>query len=246
MVFPDLAFLLPRPDPLPTRAPDEQLTVGVGVMNYWGWKDRTASSGAIHGTYLDSLSRFCIWLLEKGHRVRLLAGDDTDQRAIRAMRDLLEKRLTDRSLMRNVLAEPVRDLAGVMAQMTGTDVVVATRFHNIVCALKVGKPTLSLSYAAKNAALLEEAGLDGYTQSIEGFDIEQLKSQVEELVARRAELARSIAAFGALTRKRLQHQEELLRVRLHELRPQPVGLRRPEVSPRWGPLPPWPARRRSP
>ena len=39
LVFPDLAFHIPRPDTLPERASDEPLTVGVGVMEYWGWRE---------------------------------------------------------------------------------------------------------------------------------------------------------------------------------------------------------------
>jgi polysaccharide pyruvyl transferase WcaK-like protein len=103
--------------------------------------------------------------------------------------------------------------------MAEADVVVATRYHNIVCALKMGKPTLSLSYAEKNAALLEDAGLGDYTQEVEGFDVERLKEQFKQLVSERALLATKIAAFNALAKRRLQHQEELLRARLLGLRP---------------------------
>jgi polysaccharide pyruvyl transferase WcaK-like protein len=212
LVFPDIAFDLPRPETAPERPAGEPLTVGVGAMAYWGWRSSSESS-AIHGTYQDSLSRFCAWLLESGHHVRLLAGDDADERAIRSLKSLIEVRLSDPSLVRNVLTTPAHTLTDVMGQIGGTDVVVATRYHNIVCALKMGKPTMSLSYAEKNAALLEDAGLDSYVDHVEGFDVERLKDRFKQLVAERATLAQSIAAFGALTKKRLQHQEELLRAR---------------------------------
>ena len=39
-----------------------------------------------------------------------------------------------------------------MAQMAAVDTVVATRYHNVICALKLCKPTLSVGYAAKNDA----------------------------------------------------------------------------------------------
>ena len=214
LVVPDLAFQLPRPDSVPMRAPEEPFTVGIGVMAYWGWNDSVESS-SIHGSYQDRLSRFCAWLLEKGHRIRLLSGDDMDHAAIRSLTALVEVRLSDPSLIGSVLAEPAHTLADVMAQIAGTDVVVATRYHSIVCALKMGKPTISLSYAEKNAALLEDAALGSYVDHVEDFDIERLKARFEELVAERATLVPSIAAFGALTKKRLQNQEELLRAGLH-------------------------------
>jgi polysaccharide pyruvyl transferase WcaK-like protein len=217
MVFPDLAFDLPRPEILPERPADEPLTVGVGVMSYWGWSESPESS-AIHGAYQERLSRLCVWLLEeRGCRIRLLSSDDTDQRAIRALRSLLEVRLADPTLIRNVVVEPAGELADLMTQIAATDIVVATRHHNVVCALKMGKPTLSLTYAAKNVTLLEDAGLGGYWQDVESLDIERLKSQLEQLFADRSALAQSIAAFGALTKKRLQRQEELLSIRLRGL-----------------------------
>ena len=162
-VFPDLAFDLARPIPT-TPCAGEPLTVGLGVMDYGGW-NKNEHSSTIHGTYRDSLARFCIWLLETGHRIRLLPGDDADNHAISSLRSLLELRLSDPALLRNVVAEPAHNLNDVMRQMAETDVVVATRFHNVVCALKTGKPTLSLSYAQKNAALLDDAGLGSYMQA---------------------------------------------------------------------------------
>jgi polysaccharide pyruvyl transferase WcaK-like protein len=190
-------------------------------MEYWGWRE-SSESGAIHGTYQDSLCRFCTWLLEKGYRVLLLSGDDMDDRAIRSLKSLIEVRLSNPSLVCNVLAERAHGLADVMTQMAGADVIIATRYHNVVCALKMGKPTLSLSYAEKNAALLEDAGLGGYVDYVEAFDVERLKNRFEQLVAERSALAKGIAVFSALTRKRLQHQEERLRARFHGAPPQIV------------------------
>ena len=46
-----------------------------------------------------------------------------------------------------------------MHQMAETRIVVATRFHNVVCALKMKKPTISIGYASKNDVLLAEMGL---------------------------------------------------------------------------------------
>ncbi len=33
--------------------------------------------------------------------------------------------------------------------MIDTDIIVASRFHNVVCALKLSKPTISIGYEAK-------------------------------------------------------------------------------------------------
>ncbi len=69
-----------------------------------------------------------------------------------------------------------------MEQMALTDVVVATRFHNIVCALKMHRPTISLSYAKKNDVLMAELGLGQFCQHIETFDVDRLTEQFSLLV----------------------------------------------------------------
>jgi polysaccharide pyruvyl transferase WcaK-like protein len=219
LVFPDLAFDL-VPATAPGRTTQRPVTVAVGVMDYWGWS--TPERGeAVHGSYQERLSQFCVWLLEEGYRIRLLPGDDADLEAIRALGARIKPRLSDPALMHNVLADRVRNLSGVMSKMAEADVVIATRYHNVVCALKMGKPTLSLSYAEKNAALLNDAGLGAYVQGVENFDVENLKTQFRHLVRERNTLAPTIAAFLALTERRLSHQEQLLRARLLKCRMRP-------------------------
>ena len=72
---------------------------------------------------------------------------------------------------------PARTLHDVMQQMADTDIVVATRYHNVVCALRVGKPTISIGYAEKNDALLAEVGLADFCQDIERLDVDLLEAQ---------------------------------------------------------------------
>ena len=40
------------------------------------------------------------------------------------------------------------------------EVVIASRFHNLICALRLARPTVSVGYAAKNRHLMEALGLD--------------------------------------------------------------------------------------
>jgi polysaccharide pyruvyl transferase WcaK-like protein len=230
LVFPDLAFDL-VPVTATGRRTQRPVTVAVGVMDYWGWS--TPERGeAVHGSYQEKLSKFCVWLLEEGYHIRLLPGDDADLEAIRALEARIKLRLGDPALMHNVHADRVRNLSGVMSRMAEADIVVATRYHNVVCALKMGKPTLSLSYAEKNAALLNDAGLGSYVQGVENFDVENLKTEFRRLVRERTTLAPTIAAFLAVTEARLSHQEQLLYARLLECRkrPSPSNGRSPSAA----------------
>ena len=47
---------------------------------------------------------------------------------------------------------------GRMQQMADLDLVVARRYHNAVCALRMSTPTISIGYAADPDALLAEVG----------------------------------------------------------------------------------------
>ena len=73
--------------------------------------------------------------------------------------------------------QPAASLRDVMEQIAETDLVVATRFHNVVCALKLARPTVSLGYARKNDVLLAEMGLGAFCQHVEAIDLDLLKTQ---------------------------------------------------------------------
>jgi polysaccharide pyruvyl transferase WcaK-like protein len=132
-VYPDIAFALPVPTGSPSR-PRQVSTVGIGVMSYFGWTKDNPNGSLIYNDYLDKLQVFVLWLLDRGFGVRLLTGDVSDWRAVEALCDRIEAH-AGVAVRRRIEAEPGRTLHDVMAQIATTDVVVATRFHNVVCAL---------------------------------------------------------------------------------------------------------------
>ena len=79
-IFPDIAFLLPEPVNLPASK-SNRLRVGVGVMSYRGWVHGSKSATQIYESYRDKIVGFVRWLLGNGYEVRLLVGEDTDERA---------------------------------------------------------------------------------------------------------------------------------------------------------------------
>jgi polysaccharide pyruvyl transferase WcaK-like protein len=71
---------------------------------------------------------------------------------------------------------------------------VASRYHNVIAALRVGVPVVSLGYAGKNAALLERFGLAELDQPIEEFDPDVLLRHIAEARASsRSQLRRVLA-----------------------------------------------------
>ena len=208
-IFPDLAFNLPIPRPSKTEAQDAQSIVGVGIMHYYGWDRDSPCRSSIHETYLVKLTEFVCWLVEKGYRVRLLMGALSDQQSIEEVWRRAIIRGGQQAASR-LSAEPAYSLQELMDQIGDTELIVATRFHNIVAALKMGKPAISLGYADKNEVLLKEVGLDAFCQHIECLDIKRLIADFEKLFDQRDEFRERI--FGAMKEfgSQLDRQERYL------------------------------------
>ena len=80
----------------------------------------------------------------------------------------------------------------VWTRSTAADLVVATRFHNIVSALKLGKPSISIGYAEKNDVLMAAMGLGDFCQHIERLSLDRLMRQLSTLAAGRETYAAGI------------------------------------------------------
>jgi polysaccharide pyruvyl transferase WcaK-like protein len=175
-VFPDLAFALPAPEGGPMKPGH----VVIGVMAYDGSYDDPRRGPAVRRTYVERMAQLVTRLLDEGRTVTLVVGDMHDrdpardiERSVRAARpDLAPGRLC---------ASEARTLNDIMRTMAPAEVVVASRFHNVICALKLGKPTISLGYAEKNARLLEAFGLGEFAQPVDAFDVGLLADQIAEV-----------------------------------------------------------------
>ncbi len=83
---------------------------------------------------------------------------------------------------------------------------VATRYHNLVCALKAGTPTLALSYAAKSDALMDRMGLAAYCHPAREVDADRLLEQFRALEQRAAELRRTLTERNLVAARQLKDQ----------------------------------------
>jgi polysaccharide pyruvyl transferase WcaK-like protein len=217
-VHPDLAFSLPAP---PAGAPsDPPGPVCVGVMAFHGSDDDRARAEEIHRRYLDGTTRFVRTLVEEGRPVRLITGDDVDATVVSAILDAVDSPLV-------TVAEPA-SLADVMKETAAADSVVATRYHNLICALKAGTPTLALSYAAKSDALMAQMGLDAYCHPAREVDADRLLRQFRELEKNAAELRRTLALRNQDAVRALDHQFTALTAALF---PAPAHAHTPRETP---------------
>ena len=174
-VHPDLVFSLPSP---PAAGNPE--TVGVGLMAYYGSNDDRGRADEIYASYIGNVESFIRWLLDGGRRVRLFYGDTVDEPAVQQVLTDLREYQSDPGSPR-LAAERVTSYAELSRAMAPVGTVVATRYHNVICALQLGKPTISLGYAKKNVVLMEDMGLPEFCQYADSIDVGKLVEQFTKL-----------------------------------------------------------------
>ena len=209
-VYPDLMFSLPLATEFQRKQTYTQpQVVGLGVMAYYGW-NRPADEGmAIYQAYLNKLGQFAIWLVEHHYIIRLLIGQSHDQQAIEDLKTYIERHYGTPA-PGQLISEPMRTIEELFQQLDATDLVVATRFHNVLCALMLNKPVVSLGYAQKNDVLMAEMGLDRFCQPIETFTVEQLIQQFTEVAANAGRLSEQIQQKNGEYREALDRQYNLI------------------------------------
>jgi polysaccharide pyruvyl transferase WcaK-like protein len=204
-VYPDLAFALPTPP----DNPGAQGTVGVGVMDFVGGNHDRRQADEIRDSYAEKMKRFILWLADNGRPIRLFTSDVHDEpimheiiRGVRARRPELDSS--------QIIAEPVSSLEELMRRMAIVDTVVASRYHNVLCALKLAKPTVSVGYAAKFGALMADMGLGEFCQSARSLDVDRLIEQFTVLESRSEELRQRIKERNAVNVRLLDQQFDTL------------------------------------
>lgn len=178
-VFPDLAFALPGPEERPSSG-----AVGVGLMEFHGNNDDRARADRINAEYLATVKRFVRLMVDEGRPVRLFIGDVADL-------DVPGEVIADARAHRpdaDVTAEPLTSLGDLMHQMAAVDTVVATRYHNVLCALKSAKPTVSFGYARKSDVLMASMGVGEYCLSAREPDFDRLVALFRTLEENREEV----------------------------------------------------------
>ena len=180
-VYPDLAFSLPElviPQQNGHESNDRP-SVGLGVMEASGAYDVLRQSNN-YSVYLDKLVTFGEWLLAREYDVRLLSGDVCDEQAWQEFSGRLRERSSDYDDAR-IFRQPIRSVDDLLLQIAATDVVVATRFHNVLFALFCNKPVISLSFHHKCASLMSAVGLSDYCFDINDYDAETLIEKLRAL-----------------------------------------------------------------
>ena len=209
-IMPDVVFNLPTPSI--SKPQEATVTVGLGVMDYHGWSGHREKT---YRTYIDKLADFAVYLISTGNRIRILTGQNTDEQAALDVVRIIGERAGEQAA-RQLIWVPGSSLHDLMNEIALTDLVVATRYHNIVCALKMGRPAISLEYSGKNTAVMKAVGLEEFCGNVETFAIANLIQQFQRLKRERIVHEAGIRARIVEFQRALDDQDAALLALLQE------------------------------
>jgi polysaccharide pyruvyl transferase WcaK-like protein len=190
--YPDLVFSLPKTSlPKPKKSFSTPPVVGLGLINYYGHQYEPGTGEVIYQEYISKIKHFVSWLLGEGCVIRILSGDVSDKWPAQDLVEFVNKE-GDSDWRKRLIVPEITDSNELFHQIAKTDLVIASRFHNVLCALMLERPVISLSYHEKNDFLMKEMGLERYCQHIEHFTNERLVEQFNSCINETDQIVRQI------------------------------------------------------
>jgi len=209
-IYPDLVFSLP--EAMLPRDSDERTKrsiIGLGLMPHAGKYSSATAGDKIYREYLKNLVAFARWLLTHDYDIRLLMGDLGDRAALEQFKSLLKASWGAYDGKR-IINQPALSVEQLLPQIAATDIVVATRFHNIVLAFLLNKPVISISFHHKCASLMEEMELSEYCHDINDMNADRLIAQFLDLEKKATRLKPAIREKVEQSRQALGEQYSLI------------------------------------
>lgn len=209
-IYPDLVFGLPAAmSPTVGRVRGHKPVVGLGLMEYAGAYSVEAANGAQPRPYLGSMVEFAGWLLRHDYDIRLLVGDSGDILVVDEFKKLLKARMGGYDRQR-IMEMSLGSVQNLLSQLEATDLVVATRFHNILLALVLNKPVIAVSFHHKCASLMEDMGLAKYCHDINHMNVQCLTEQFHDLEQNAEKLRLVIKQKAKAFREALDEQYRII------------------------------------
>lgn len=231
-VYPDLAFSLPV-DGLwrAPRVPGMPTVVGVGLIEHDTKPGISKQNDATYLNYITNIAEFIRWLVQQHHTVRLLIGDVRyDQRVRRDLRIILKRGGLSYE-QAGIIDEPAQSVTELVSQLAATDFVVASRFHNVLLALLLHKPTLAISFHPKVESLMSSLRMSHLCQYIDNIDVNKLTLQLAALQAGADNVRRDLARETTGYREALETQFEAILKRFDPMEPSDSVPKRNLVEP---------------
>lgn len=177
-VYPDLVFSYPViAEPRRLTEVDAKPIIGVGLMDYaWRYSVANPSSNTPE-LYRSALATFVEWAADRGNRIRLLTGDMADLKTVEEFVGSLPS-----DLAQHVTSTEIDSVGSLLVAINDCDLVVATRFHNVLVSLLYEKPTIAIAFHHKCDELMRSVQAERYCLDINSLDSDQLIAAFEDLV----------------------------------------------------------------
>jgi polysaccharide pyruvyl transferase WcaK-like protein len=209
-VYPDLVFSFPE-----KTVPDEKgrrvdgTVVGLGLMMQAAMYSAEKPNNERYQQYLDNLVSFAAWLLARGYRISLLIGDVNDAKVAKEFRSQLRAALGGYDEER-ISDQPAGCVEELLTQIAATDIVVATRFHNVLLAILLNKPVIAISFHQKCKSLMSDIGLMEYCHDINQMSAERLIEQFQRAESNAEKVKLAIRQRVEKSRSALEEQYSLI------------------------------------
>jgi polysaccharide pyruvyl transferase WcaK-like protein len=206
-VIPDVAIGLPAPAQTEPPRP----MVALGVMAYFGPEDDPIRYQDVHQQYVDKLVTLVGLIQQRGRSVRLVIGDRADEQVAETV--VARSTTGDR-------AQPTIEICRSTTQrelednLSECELVIASRYHTLVGAVRLGVPVISIGYGAKCDSLMADVGLERVSRHIEAWDCDWLMSGWDSIDSTRSAVIADLAAYNDTARAQLDVAYGDLRVLL--------------------------------
>jgi polysaccharide pyruvyl transferase WcaK-like protein len=199
VVFADARLRITEPSAASSAA-GERPIIGVGVMSYGGWTDRVADGEEAARAYLARIVDAVGRLLDGGSQVSLLVGAASDRATVRSVVAAVEA--TGRQLDGRLHTPEITSLGDLSDELRKTDGAIVTRYHNLVCALIVGRPCVPIGYETRFDELKVSIGLGAFGHDTGSFDVDQVLADLDaarvELDERSDAVVARLVEFGEM------------------------------------------------
>lgn len=210
-IYPDI--VLGRGQPCVAGRPREgEKVVGVGVISYRGafYDDEPTARDLAAARYTDQITEFVAWLLDQSFTVKLLVGDEKDYEVA----ELICGRLSSHQKASRLEIAQSESFDDLLTHISQADFVVASRYHNLVAALLLARPLLSVDYKRKNHELMSMVGCQHLSQELTALDLDLLRAQFLDLVRSGEEISSLIATKRRLFCEQIAEQWSIVHASL--------------------------------
>lgn len=190
-VYPDIAFSYVTKlsgTQKDEKAPEKR--IGISLFPHFDPRYWPESDPEIYNQYVNTMTEFCAWLIEKKYVVVFLS---TQIKAdILVMNDVIVN-LKNRGFLGNqyVIADPVTHEA-FMEELDKVELMVVTRFHGMIMSLLSHTPVIGLPNQPKMFDLMREMNQEDYMLDVGNLSFDELKEVFQKAISSTTEIKQDL------------------------------------------------------